>query len=136
MNKTHMIIASVIAGALSTMNMWAAKSSDTRFHLNDVYMVALMTLWMMLFMGLFDYKHISVIAASLIGIIIISYMIRKQSFIDDSQYVKGMIPHHSMAITMSERIKEKSKDPVIIDMATNIIKAQSEEINRMKMMGY
>ena len=47
-----------------------------------------------------------------------------------------MIPHHSMAVTMSERIKEKSDDLNVINLANNIIRSQNEEIALMKKLGY
>ena len=36
-----MIFISLIAGLLSTMNVWAAKFDHIRIHLNDIYMACL-----------------------------------------------------------------------------------------------
>ena len=45
-----------------------------------------------------------------------------------------MIPHHSMAILMSKKLKEKDviTNNVIDNLVNNIILTQQEEINIMK----
>ena len=96
-----MMIIMFIAGLLSSMNVWVDKLSDIRFHLNDVYMSLLMCSWCLIFIGIY-YIDLNIL---LIGIILTSlmiYCIRNQLFIDESQYIKGMIPHHSMAVLMSK----------------------------------
>jgi hypothetical protein len=45
MDNSHYIIMffiMIVAGALSTMNVWVDKISDIRFSLNDVYMILLL----------------------------------------------------------------------------------------------
>ena len=45
MDNSHYIIMffiMIVAGALSTMNVWVNKISDIRFSLNDVYMILLL----------------------------------------------------------------------------------------------
>ena len=37
-----MFFIMIVAGALSTMNVWVDKISDIRFSLNDLYMILLM----------------------------------------------------------------------------------------------
>ena len=117
--------------------MWVVSKNHMRFHLNDAYMIILMTAWMILFESLYHYNHeptfvIPVLAV--IVIIVVMYMIRKQIWINDQQFIAGMIPHHSMAILMAERIKEKSENPQIINLANNIIKTQNLEIALMEKM--
>lgn len=140
MNILTMIIFSILAGSLSTMNLWVARESDTRFHLNDVYMVLLMTAWMVFFDAVYNYKHhknaILLVSASIASITTLIYFIRKQTFITDTQFMKGMIPHHSMAVEMAEQIKKKSTNKNVIDLASNIIRTQNAEIAYMKNLGY
>jgi uncharacterized protein (DUF305 family) len=65
-------------------------------------------------------------------------MIRNQSFISPSQYITGMIPHHSMAITMSKRLLEKGynlenkKYIELKKLLLNIISTQEREIDILK----
>ena len=51
MNRYHhyyvMFFIMILAGLLSTMNMWADKIDDVRFSLNDFYMIGLMVGWML-----------------------------------------------------------------------------------------
>jgi uncharacterized protein (DUF305 family) len=50
--------------------------------------------------------------------------------------MKGMIPHHSMALTMAHNIKENTNDEKVIGLANNIITSQKKEIEFMKGLGY
>lgn len=43
MNLIFMLMISIIAGLLSTMNIWAVNINHARLHLNDLYMVFLMS---------------------------------------------------------------------------------------------
>ena len=93
----------LLSGLFSSMYIWSYRFSDMRISINDLYMSILMTGWMFLLMGLY-YKMYKYILPSLIVVIITIYLIRNQSFISPTQYIKGMIPHHSMAITMSQKL--------------------------------
>jgi hypothetical protein len=139
MTMTSMIFASILAGFLSTMNMWVYRLDDARFHLNDVYMVFLMTCWMMLFTLFSEWdiqagvsnENVNAICFFIFMIGIIIYCIRNQILITDEQYLDSMIPHHSMAILMSKKIKERTKNNKIKNLADNIIESQEREINIM-----
>jgi hypothetical protein len=85
--------------------------------------------WMLLFMSVYnkDYK------VSILSILIVVFSliaIRKQLFINERQFLLGMIPHHSMALHMSKNLKNKNND--IKELLTNIIESQSKEIEFMK----
>ena len=117
-----MFIVSIISGLLSTMNVWADKISDINIGLNDIYMSTLMAGWMILFMG-----HICI--GSIIVMIWFA-LIRTQLFINQSQFLRGMIPHHSMAVHMSKKLE---KNPNTISKLLNdIITSQEQEIKYMK----
>ena len=137
MDHTHstipIFIIMIIAGLLSSMNVWTDKLRDIRLHLNDIYMAILMTGWMFALMGLYYMNMAQILLGSII-IIVMLYMIRNQTFINESQYLSGMIPHHSMAVLMSKRLLEKNLplEPEIKQLATNIISSQESEINLMK----
>lgn len=135
MSMIPMIVISVIAALLSTMNVWVDNVDDMRFHLNDVYMAMLMTSWMVLLNAAYIGNFV-VVVIGLISVGIVIYMIRNQSFINVCQFSKGMIPHHSMAILMAKEIKNKTKDDKIIQLADNIINSQTEEIQLMKRWGF
>ena len=57
-------------------------------------------------------------------------LIRTQLFVTEIQFLKGMIPHHSMAIMMSKRLEQHPNSiPHLLDQ---IIQTQEKEIILMK----
>jgi hypothetical protein len=117
------------AGLLSTMNVWANSIDDIYFSFNDLYMVGLMSSWMILFMSILDGNiTIGLISAMVASLFI--YMIRNQSFINQTQFLRGMIPHHSMAVLMANRMKNNPN--TISNLLQNIIQSQEAEIQYMK----
>ena len=50
----------------------------------------------------------------------------------DQHFIEQMIPHHEDAIIMAEVALQKAEHPQIKTLANDIIKAQSEEIEKMK----
>lgn len=126
---TVMLIIGIISGLLSTMNIWADKLDDIRISINDVYMSTLMTGWMFLFYGLY-HKMTSQIYLGATMVVISFICIRSQFLVDKNNFVNGMIPHHSMAIFMSKKLKTKNKE--ITKFLDGIINAQEKEIDDMK----
>jgi hypothetical protein len=124
-----MFFIMILAGLLSTMNVWVDKYDDIRFSMNDIYMTLLMTGWMFLFMGIF-YKELIVFIIGITLVIINIWCIRSQFLITENQYKLGMIPHHSMAIHMSKKLLEKKNN--IKPFLKNIINTQENEILFMK----
>ncbi len=132
MDNSHYIIMffiMIIAGALSTMNVWVNKISDIRFSVNDLYMILLMSGWMLFFMGII-YKHLYAFLFGLILVIANLYCIRTQCFVSENQYKLGMIPHHSMAVLMSKKLLKKPNN--IQNFLKNLITTQENEINFLK----
>jgi hypothetical protein len=54
---------------------------------------------------------------------------RSQATVDDTAYLQAMVPHHSLAITRSERAG--LQDVRVCQLAADIGKAQREEIDQM-----
>jgi cation transport ATPase len=124
-NVMFMVICMFFAGYASTMNNWIDKWDDFRFSMNDLYMVGLMTGWMIFFMGLFTLNFRKCIGG-LIAALIFLIAIRLQLFISQKEYLRGMIPHHSMAIMMSKRLEKKPNS--IQHLLDQIIQTQRKEI--------
>lgn len=66
-------------------------------------------------------------AAALMAVAL--WLSRSQAFVDERAYMKGMIPHHSIAILTSERAD--LDDVRVCELANDIIIAQREEIDEM-----
>ena len=75
--------------------------------------------------------------AVLIGSIVLGLVVlmvnRQQSLIGDIDFMKSMIPHHSIAINNAR--KADIRDPRVRKLADGIIRAQVEEIAEMKALG-
>ncbi|MBD2279484.1 DUF305 domain-containing protein [Aphanizomenon flos-aquae] len=50
----------------------------------------------------------------------------------DKEFIRQMIPHHRMAVKMSQMIVKKTAKPEIRNLARSIIKTQMAEINQMQ----
>jgi len=132
MNTLIMLISMIISGLLSSMNIWAVTIDDMRLSMNDVYMISLMTSWMFFIMGILM-SHMQYTLYGAIGIVISIYCIRIQAFITEKEFVKGMIVHHSMAVTMSERLQQKGiQNSELNQLVKTIVRTQTQEINQMK----
>lgn len=74
--------------------------------------------------------NMAIIISSVAVFIISLVLLRTQTPIEDAQYMKAMIPHHSSAILTSKHAD--IKDPEVKELSTKIIKSQEEEIAQMK----
>ena len=135
-----MIVIMLLSGIFSSMYVWSYRLSDMRLSINDIYMSVLMTGWMFLLMGMY-YKMYNYILPSFLVIMATLYLIRHQSLVTPRQYIKGMIPHHSMAITMSQRLLDNYKSVLenkkyleLKNLLTNIILTQEKEIKILKQL--
>lgn len=98
-----------------------------------LYMVAPMAIIMLLFMlGMYTNKKIN--ALIIIGGLVVGlgavFLLRTQTTVKDVQYMKAMIPHHSIAILVSEHAT--FEDPETAQLAKDIIEAQKREIAQME----
>ena len=126
-----MLVISLLAGLLSSMNIWTISKSHMRLHMNDLYMALLMTAWMVTLHNI-QMNNLTNVFIGFVAVCVITFLIRRQYLVTEDQYIKGMIPHHSMAVLMSEEIKNKTSNPKIIDLANRIISSQTKEIKEME----
>ena len=73
--------------------------------------------------------NIGIIVGAFALMAVALWLSRSQQFVDDREYMKGMIPHHSIAILTSEHAD--IDDVRVCELANEIIKAQREEIAEM-----
>ena len=112
------------------------KFADVYPNLNQFYMAGIMTAPMLileiLFMGVM-YKNLTKKVSMCVGVsifILFFIFIRKQTAINNKQFLKSMIPHHSGAILMC---KNASFDDLEIkQLCQKIIPSQQAEIDQMK----
>ncbi len=104
----------------------------TRLYMT-LLMVSLMALLMLGIMKMMykNKKLNTIIVLSSIAVFTLALIgVRTQTPIGDVQYMKGMIPHHSIAIMTSKHAH--LKDPEVKKLAQSIIDAQEKEIAEMK----
>ena len=130
-----MVISFLIMYLIMFLNMETIDhyhTSDTRIYM-AMLMVSPMAIVMMLMMGRMypDRKMNRGIIVSAAFIFALSLILLRAQFpIDDKQYMKAMIPHHSSAIMTSRNAN--IQDPEVKKLSEQIIKSQEEEIAQME----
>ena len=83
-------------------------------------------------MGHFNMLVFSVGIILSIGVSIL--LLRQQLLVDDKQWLRRMISHHSTALTTSHKIYNKTGNHKLKNLAKEIIDTQENEIQLMKSM--
>jgi len=135
-----MFIIMVIIGMLfNPMNILAYRFTDLYPSLTLFYGGLLMAsnmIWAHEIVHYLSMGHFNVLIFS-IGIILsisVSILLRQQLLVDDKQWLRRMIPHHSTALTTTHNIYNRTTNPKIKDLAKEIIDTQEKEIELMKSM--
>ncbi|MER2999194.1 DUF305 domain-containing protein [Pontibacter populi] len=119
------------------MYLNADKFDHVYLNLNRLYMALLMVAPMALVMlgfmsGMYKNKKLNTIIV-VVSIVVFAgtlFMLRNQALVDDEQFLKSMIPHHSSAILVSQ--EANINDPEVKKLTEQIIEAQEKEIAEMK----
>jgi len=136
-----MFIVMVIIGMLfNPMNILAYRFSDLYISQTLFYGGLLMASNMMwgheivhyLSMGHFNMLVFSLGIILSIGVSIL--LLRQQLLVDDKQWLRRMISHHSTALTTSHKIYNKTNNLELKKLAKEIIDTQEKEIQLMKSM--
>jgi uncharacterized protein (DUF305 family) len=131
-----MIVTSTVAMfGLMYLNTYAAdhiEFSQTRVWM-ALIMGAAMAIIMIGFMfAMYPNRHANIAivigSAAVFGLSL--WLVRSQATVYDEDYMKAMIPHHSIAIMTSERAH--IRDPRVRKLADGIIHTQVKEIGEMK----
>ena len=127
--------STVVMFGLMYLNTYAFEHifwSETRAWM-ALLMGAVMAVIMLSFMlNMYQKKgvNIAIYIGSIVVFALTLWVIRSQSTVGDTDYMKAMIPHHSIAIMTSERAQVT--DPRVRKLADEIIAAQRREISEMK----
>jgi hypothetical protein len=140
-----MFIVMVIIGMLfNPMNILAYRFSDLYISQTLFYSGLLMAsnmIWAHEIVHYLSMGHFNMLVFSVGIILSISVsilLLRQQLLVDDKQWLRRMIPHHSTALTTTTKLLEKNdnfKDnPNLYRLAKEIIDTQEKEIQLMKSM--
>ncbi len=92
--------------------------------------MAIIMLGFMLAMYKMNMLNFAIFGASVVAFALALWLVRSQATVDDVEYMKAMIPHHSIAIMTSKRAQ--ISDARVRKLADEIIKSQEREIAEMK----
>ena len=132
-----MMISSFIIQMFVMSGIMTNSYKNITFSLGKFYMSVIMALLMGLLEVLMYDNHMntkSVYYYLSLGflLVIFIYLYRNQIYIDDKDFLKEMIEHHSMALLTSEEILQKTNSERVKKLAENIILTQEKEIEYMK----
>ena len=140
MRMVHTLVVMVVGSFLLQYFMMsfvmANKVSQITNNLGKLYV----SIMMGLVMGILEvirhdmiYNTLSFKLYVILGLstMICIYLYKTQLFIDDIQYLDGMVEHHSMSLLTSNKILEKSNNYEVVALAKNIIQTQKDEIVKM-----
>ncbi|WP_416441670.1 DUF305 domain-containing protein [Leeuwenhoekiella sp. A16] len=106
--------------------------SETRFFMTLIMGGSMVIIMLLYMLNMYKDRNKNFIVLSM-GVLLIAggiLLVRSQVTVSDTDYMEGMIPHHSIAILTSER--SKIKDVRVRKLADEIIKAQRREIMEME----
>ena len=129
------LVSTVVMFGLMYLNTFALNHvlfSQTRLWM-ALLMGAVMAVIMLAFMlGMYRNRtaNIAIFAGAIVVFAGSLWLVRSQQTVSDLDYMKAMIPHHSIAIMTSARAH--IRDPRVRELADGIIEAQVREIGEMK----
>lgn len=103
------------------------------FSLNKFYNAVFMALIMVL-LQIFMEPSLILIIITLFGLHIFYFAIKYQFMVDEENYLRDMIEHHSMALRTSKQLLEKSINRETKQLALTILETQQKEIQQMQKM--
>lgn len=106
--------------------------SETRLFMTMIMGGAIIIIMLAFMLNMYRSKtaNISIMSGGFLLIILSIWLVRSQSTVTGTDYMEGMIPHHSIAILTSERANIQDKR--VRKLADEIIKAQKREIKEME----
>ena len=139
-NLIWMFVGSIIIGLFfNGMNLLAYRFNDLYLSSTLILSAVVMALFMCILeivmhasaMGSVNIQLISIFSVLTLFAI---YLLKSQVLVDDKQWLRRMISHHSTALTTSHSIRNKTRDKKIYKLASDIIDTQEREIALMKQL--
>ena len=106
---------------------------NSTFSTGKIYMCTIMGLFMVFMESVMSHKFdVKLFGSITLLILVFIYLYRIQFGVDDKNYIREMIEHHSMALLTTKNILEKTKNQAVSNLATNILLTQEKEIEDMR----
>lgn len=116
---------------LNTYEFSHVRWSETRFYMTFIMGAAMAVIMLSFMRGMYNNTKINlaIYLGSLVVFLVALFLVRSQTLVQDSSYMRAMIPHHSIAILTSENAQ--IEDVRVRELADEIIEAQRREIAEM-----
>ena len=129
------VTSTVVMYGLMYLNTYAFEHvfwSETRAWMALVMGATMAVIMLGYMMGMYKKKalNLAIFGGSVVVFALALWLVRSQVTVDDGEYMKAMIPHHSIAIMTSKRAQ--ISDPRVRKLADEIVEAQEREIAEMK----
>jgi uncharacterized protein (DUF305 family) len=129
--------STVVMYGLMYLNTYAFEQvfwSETRMWMAFVMGATMAVIMLGYMLGMYKKRalNLAIFGGSIAIFTIALWLVRSQATVDDVDYMKAMIPHHSIAILTSAR--SQISDPRVRKLADEIIEAQEREIAEMKFL--
>ena len=126
------VVVMFVLKYLSTYELSHVWFSETRTYMALMMGGAMGVIMLGFMLGMYRDRRINIAifvgAAALFAVSL--WLVRSQATVQDTSYMKSMIPHHSIAILTSER--SELDDHRVCELAEEIITAQRREIAEME----
>lgn len=127
--------STIVMYGLMYLNTYAFEHvfwSETRAWMALVMGSTMAVIMLSFMLGMYKRKllNLAIFGGSAAVFALALWLVRSQATVDDVEYMKAMIPHHSIAILTSERAQ--ISDPRVRKLAEEIIEAQEREIAEMR----
>ena len=135
----HLLLMAVLSFIAMYILMYAMVNTFDNVYnnFNQFYMAGLMTAPMVLIelfvmRSMFHDKRLNalIVGGSILAAVAFFVLIRYQTAISDTQFLRSMVPHHAGAILMCEHAA--IQDAEIQQLCGSIISSQQAEIDQMK----
>lgn len=100
--------------------------------LGKIYISIIMALLMVTFNIAMHNFNIKKLLPFVILLFVFIFLYKVQFAVNDKEYLKEMIEHHSMALLTSEQILKKTNKSFVADIAQRISVTQKNEIQEMR----
>lgn len=116
---------------LNTYELDHVRWSETRVYMTFLMGAAMAVIMLSFMRGMYSNQklNLAIYLGGLVVFLIALFLVRSQAMVEDSSYMRAMIPHHSIAILTSERAQ--IEDVRVRQLADEIIEAQRREIKEM-----
>ncbi len=106
--------------------------SETRFYMAFVMGAAMAVVMLSFMLGMYRNRKLNavIVGFSIVVFATALWLVRSQTTVQDSSWMRAMIPHHSIAILTSDRAE--ISDVRVQELTAEIIDAQRREIAEME----